>query len=66
MFYLTCYTLLVLKMAHSSNVYIDKGTFNSAQGDIHVYNRDSESGMHNFRSVQKSTLIDDPIKDFKS
>ena len=39
------------------------GTFNSAQGDIHAHNRNSESGMRNFMSV-KSILIDDPMKDF--
>jgi hypothetical protein len=52
-------------MAHFSNVIINDGSFkfNSAQGDLHIHNRDSESGMH-FRSIQKSTLIDDPMKDF--
>ena len=60
---LLLYTLPVLKMAHSSNIIIGS-TFNSAQGDFHVHNRDSESGMHDFRSVQKTILIDDPMKDF--
>ena len=34
----------VVEMAHSSNLIIGS-TFNSAQGDIHFNNRDSESGM---------------------
>jgi hypothetical protein len=50
------------EMAHS-NVVNQGSTFNSAQGD-QIHNRDSESGMHDFRSVQKSILIDDPMKDF--
>ena len=50
-------------MIHSSNLIIGS-TFNSAQGDIHINNRDSESGMHNFSSLQKIILIDDPTKDF--
>ena len=64
--HLTFYTFLVLAMALSSNpnVFIHGSTFNSAQGDFHIHNGDSESGMHNFRSFQKSILIDDPIKDF--
>jgi hypothetical protein len=50
-------------MAHFklSNV-IYGGTFNSAQGDFHINNKDT--GMHDFRSVQISILIDDPVKDF--
>ena len=54
----------VLEMAHSSNVIIHGGIFNSAQGDFHINNKDS--GMYVLRSVQKSiqVLIDDPIKDF--
>ena len=45
-----------MEIAHSSNVMIQASgsTFNSAQGDIHIHNRDSESGTHNFRFVQKS------------
>ena len=56
--------LPVVEMAHSSNVIIQGGTFNSAQGDFHINNNDS--GMHNFtgRFVQKSILIDDQMKDF--
>ena len=30
--------------------------FNSAQGDIHINNKDSESGMYDFRSVQITSL----------
>jgi hypothetical protein len=56
--------LPVEEMAHSSNVIINGSTFNSAQGDIHINNKDS--GMHGFMSVQKSILIDDPMKDFIS
>ena len=67
--HLTCYTLPAIGMAHSSNssnVMIHGSTFNSPQGDLHIHNRDSESGMHNFRSAQKSILIDVPVnfKDF--
>ena len=51
------------EMAHSSNVMIHGSTFISAQGDLHIHNR-NESGKHNFMSVQKSILIDDWIKDF--
>ena len=35
------YTLPV-DMAHSSNVIIHGGTFNSVQGDFHIYNKNSE------------------------
>ena len=59
---LTCYTLSAVEMSHSSNAIIHGSTFNSAQDNIHVYKTDS--GMHDFSSVQKSTLIDDPMKDF--
>ena len=65
----TRYHSPVLEMAqysNPSNVIINGGTFNSVQGDFHMNDKESESGMHNFRSVQKSILIDDPIKDFKS
>ena len=60
-------TASLYQMAHSSNLIIGS-TFNSAQGDFHIHNRDSESGMHDFRFVQKSMLIDDPmnLKDFIS
>ena len=62
--HLIFYTLPVVDiMSHSSNLIIGS-TFNSAQGDFHIHSRDSESGMHNFMSVQKSILIDDPMKDF--
>ena len=62
--HLTCYTLPVVGMAHSSNVIIQGGIFNSAQADVHINNKDS--GMHDFRSVQKSLHIDDLMKDFIS
>ena len=62
-FFLTIHSNSV-EMAHSSNVMIPRATFISAQGDVHIHNRDSESGMHNFGSVQESILIDDRIKDF--
>ena len=62
---ITCYTLPVVEMAHSSNVIIHGGTFNSAQGSFHINNdSDKDLGMHDLRSVQKSILIDDPMKDF--
>ena len=38
-----------VEMAQFSNVVIHGGTFNSAQGDLHIHNKDS--GMHDFRSV---------------
>ena len=60
--HLTCYTLPVVEMAHPSNVLIQGGIFNSAQGDIHI--NETDLGMHDFRSVQKSFLIDDSMKDF--
>ena len=45
-----------LEMAHSnlSNVIIHGGTFNSAQGNLHIHNRYSqaESGTHDFKSVE--------------
>ena len=30
------------------------------RGDFHIHNRDSESGMHNFMSVQNLKTVDDP------
>ena len=58
------YTLLLVEMmAHSSNVIIRGGIFSSGQGDVHIHNRDSGSGMHNFKSVQKSIHINDAMKD---
>ena len=60
--HLTCHRSPLVEMAHS-NVIIHGGTFNSAQGDFHIINND-DSGMHDFMSVQKGILIDDPIKDF--
>ena len=57
--HLTCYTPPVLEMA---NVIIHGATFNSAQGDVHINNRDS--GMYDFKLVQKNILIDDTMKDF--
>ena len=58
--------LHVAHSSNSSNVMIHGSTSNSPQGDLHILNRDSESGMHNFRSTQKSILIDVPVnfKDF--
>ena len=38
------HTLSVLVMAQFSNVIVH-GTINSAQGDLHINNRDSEAGM---------------------
>jgi len=35
-------------MAHASNLIIGS-TFNSAQGDFHIHNRDSESGLHELK-----------------
>ena len=62
--HLTCYTLPVMEIAHSSNLFFYESTINSAQGDIHINNKDS--GMHDFRSVQNlKILIDNPIKDPK-
>ena len=55
------HALPVLAMA---NFFIHGSTINSVQGDFHINNKDS--GMHDFTSVQKSILIDDPIKDFIS
>ena len=37
-----------------ANVIIHGGTFNSAQGDLHIHNRDPEFGVHDFMVVQKS------------
>ena len=65
--YFTCYTLLtlpVVEMAHSSNAIIHGGTFNSAQGDFHIHNRDSESGMHDFKLIQNNIFVNDRMKDF--
>ena len=45
-----------VEMAHSSNLIIGS-TFNSAQGDFHIHNRDSESGMHNFRFFPKRLTL---------
>ena len=47
------YHSLVLEMAQSSNpsnVIVHGSTFNSVQGDFHFHNKDSESGVHYFRS----------------
>ena len=51
---------------NSSNVIIHGGTFNSssAQGDLNINNRDPELGAHNFMSVLKRILMNDPMKDF--
>ena len=48
-------------MAHSSNVFIQGGIFNSGQGGLTINNGDLEYGMHDFMSVLKRILIDDPI-----
>ena len=50
----TRYHSPVLEMAHSSNssYVINHGTLNSVQGDFHIHNKDSESGMHDFRSEE--------------
>jgi hypothetical protein len=54
----SCTTTLVSGMTHSSNVMIHASgsTFNSAQGDFHIRNRDSESGMYNFGIVKGASL----------
>ena len=44
-------------MAQSSNVMFHGSTFNSAQRDFHIHNRDSESGKHDFMFIQKNILI---------
>ena len=36
---------------------IHGSTFNSAQRDFHIHNRDSESGKHDFMFIQKNILI---------
>ena len=53
----TGYHSPVLDMAHSSNssnVFVN-GTLNSlaVQGDFHVHNKDSESGVHDFHSEER-------------
>jgi hypothetical protein len=51
---------------NASNVIIHGGSFVPVQGDIHIINTTTDnrdSGMHDFWSVQKSILIDDPMKD---
>ena len=37
--------------SNSSNVIVN-GTLNSVQGGYHIHNKDSESGMHDFRSEE--------------
>ena len=54
------YTITVVEMYPSSEFFIDGGTVSSAQGNFQIRIRDSESGTHDFRSVQNSILIDDP------
>ena len=49
--------LPLVEMDHSStaSIMFHGGIFNSAQGDFHIHNihnKDLESGMYNFRSVQ--------------
>ena len=53
-----------MTLFNPSSVIIDGGTFISAQGDVSINNRDPEFGMHDFMSVLKRILIDDPMKDF--
>ena len=50
----TGYHSPVLDMAHSSNSQnvINHGTLNSVQGDFHIHNEDSESGVHDFHSEE--------------
>ena len=43
-------------MAHTSNVFIDKGTFNSSQGDIHIHNGNPEFGMTISGSFRQASL----------
>ena len=38
--------------SNSSNVIVHGSTFNSVQGDFHIHNGDSESGVHDFRSEE--------------
>ena len=47
-----------------SNVIINGSTFNSVHGGLNINDRDPEFGMHDFMSVLKKILIDDPMKDF--
>jgi hypothetical protein len=56
----------VVEMAHFkfSNVIINESTFNSAHGGLNIDNKDLEIGMHDFMSVLKWILIDEPMKDF--
>ena len=61
---LACHTLPVLEMAQFSNVFVH-GTINSAQGDLHINNRDSESGMAQYPIRPKEFDIDEQmLKDF--
>ena len=55
-------------MAHinSSNVIIQGGIFSSGHGGLTINNGDPEFGMHDFMSVLKKILIDDPTKDLIS
>ena len=46
----------------SSSFIINGSTFDRAQ-DFHIHNRDSESGMHDFRFIQKNIFINDQMKD---
>ena len=46
--------VLLLEMAHSSNVIIHGSTFNSAQGDIHINKTDS--GMYDLSPFRRATL----------
>ena len=56
---LASYHSPVLEMALSSNFMVHSNII------VHgsTINKDSESGMHSFKSIQKKLLIDDPMKD---
>ena len=56
---LASYHSPVLEMALSSNFMVHSNII------VHgsTINKDSESGMHNFKFIQKKLLIDDPMKD---
>ena len=57
-----------VEMAHfkhsESNVITYGGTFDSAHGGLNINNRDLDFGMHNFMSVLKRIIIDNPMKEF--
>ena len=49
--YVTTHQLEMAHFSNSSNI-INHGTLNLVQGDFHIHNKDSESGMHDFRSEE--------------